>query len=263
MRKSLQHLLYAIVFVLIIFLVLPASDGLVVEIRISKNENQSRNVFYFQKDKLKIVTEDISLIFLEDQLCILDNEQKIFWKGKSKEFDKALILHRLGANSIYSAKSSIFQQDLPEKYKYHPKNKSATIVGKEDEIIEAKIYKTPDFISIAGYASRRFEIKEDDELVEEVWISDNLKHYVNYELNLELYQDFMRSYFLHSESKLYYHLGSFMEIVKNGFPMKINMYRNGVITETRVENLIKKRNKDSVFMIPEDFKECNLKDVLN
>lgn len=262
MRKSFRNLLYVIGFILIIFLILPVSEGLVVEMCIFKNGIESRNIFYIQKEKLKVVTEEISLIFLEDQLCVVDNQQKTFWKGSCEEFDKALILHRLGVNSIYSAKSRVFYQNLPEMYKYHPKKKRAIIAEKKADETKCEIFKTPDFTAIAGYASRRFEIRKAGELVEEIWISDNLKEYVNYELNLELYQDFMRSYMHHSESRLYNHLSSFMEIVQNGFPMKIRMYREGTLTETMVKTLIKKKLDDSVFTVPKDYKECLLKDIL-
>jgi hypothetical protein len=164
--------------------------------------------------------------------------------------------------SIYSAKSRNFHQNFPEKYKYHPKKKHATIAEEKEEEVKCEIFKTPDFTAISGYASRKFEIIQAGKLVEEIWVSENLKEYVNYELNLELYQDFMRTYIHQSESKLYCHLSSFMEIVQNGFPMKIRMCQNDTITETRVETLIKKRLDDSVFLVPKNYEECQLKDIL-
>ncbi len=264
MKKTIGYILFLMGFLLLLWGVSPTSDGLVVEMRISKNGEVSRKVFYIQKDKLKIVNENKSLIFFEDQLCLFDNKKKIFWEGNMKEFNKGLLMYRMRTGSPYSSRSQFFYQNLSEKDKHFFTGVINEISGKKtEEALKCEIFKTPNFTSIAGYASRKFEIRQAGEIVEEIWISDNLKNYLNYELDLDIYHDFIQSYLHHSESKLYHHLESFMEIVKNGLPMKIKMYQGESFTETTVENLIRKRIKNSVFILPEGFEKCNLKEVLN
>lgn len=263
MKKTITYLLFLIFSLLILWVFIPASEGLVVKMRISKDGIVSRNVFYIQKNQLKIVTENKSLIFSRDQLCLLDNNKKEYWKGTVKEFSRGMLLNGLSEGSPYFSRSELFYQNLSEEDKFNFKRIINANIGMEiEEDAKCEITQTPDFISIAGYASRKFEIRQAGNIVEEVWISDNLKSYLNNELNLELYHDFMRSYLNHSESKLYNHLGSFMELVKKGFPMKIKMYQDSSVTETSVENLIKRKIKDFIFDIPEGYNKSTLKEVL-
>lgn len=263
MKKTITYFLFLIFSLLILWVFISASEGLVVKMRISKDGIVSRSIFYIQKNQLKIVTENKSLIFSQYQLYLLDNNKKTYWKGTVKEFNKSLFMSGLGESSPYFSRSKLFYQNLSEEDKLIFKRVLNANIGMEnEEDVKCEISQTPDFTSIAGYASRKFEIRQAGNIVEEVWISDNLKSYLNNELNLELYHDFMRSYLNHSESKLYNHLGSFMELVKKGFPMKIKMYQNSIVTETSVENLIKRKIKDSVFYLPEGYNQTTLKEVL-
>ena len=264
MKKTIIYLLCLIFTLLILWVFIPASEGLVVRMRTIKNGVVSRNIFYIQKDRLKIVAENKSMMFFKGQLCILDNKNKTYWRGDVKEFNKQLVLNGLIERSPYFSRSELFYESLSKKDKFFLKNilseNTESLIDKE---AKCELIKTPDFNSIAGYASRKFEIREAGKLVEEIWISDYLKSYLDRELNLELYHDFMRSYLHHSEYEFYNHLQLFMELVKNGFPMKITMYQDNCVTETTVEYLIKKKIKDSVFIIPEGFSKSKLKEVLD
>jgi len=264
MKKTITYLLFLIFILLILWVFIPVSEGLVVKMRTSKNGIVSRSIFYIQKNQLKIVTDNKSLIFSHDQLCLLDNSYKTYWKGTVKEFgEKLLLLRNLSEGSPYFSRSELFYQNLSEEDKLTFKRILNANIGMEiEENDNCEISKTPNFTPIAGYASRKYEIRQAGIIVEEIWISDNLKSYLNNELNIELYHDFMRSYLNHSESKLYNHLGSFMELVKKGFPMKIKMYQDGLVTETFVENLIKRDIKNSIFYIPEGYNKSTLEEVL-
>lgn len=263
MKKTFIYFFCFICVILFLWFFVPVSKGLVVRMSTLKNGIVSRNVFYIQKNRLKIVSENKSMMFFKDQLCILDNKKKTYWRGDVKEFNRQLVLNGLVEKSPYFSRSDLFYQSLSENDrqlidKLLVENRGGSVGEKK----KCELIKTPDFNSIAGYISRKFEIREMGKLVEEIWISDNLKKYLNNELNFELYHDFMRSYLHHSESKLYNHLESFMELVKNGFPMKIKMYQDHGVIETTVENLIKKKIKNSAFIIPEGFSKSNLKEVL-
>lgn len=263
MNRTITYLLFLLFSLLMLWIFIPTSEGLVVKMRISKGGIVSRNIFYIQRDQLKIVTERKSLIFSKDQLYLFDNNTKTFWKGSAHEFNNGVFLNGLNENSPYLKRSELFYKNQSVEEQLFFKKVLATNKELEnEEDVECEISKTPNFASVAGYASRKFEIRKAGKIVEEVWVADNLKSYLNCELNLELYHDFMRSYLNHSESHLYNYLGSFMELVKKGFPMKIKMYQDSLITETSVENLIKTKIKDSIFNIPAGYTESPLKEVL-
>ena len=264
MNKKIVYTIFLSFCFIAALMFLSDSNGLVVKMRTSKDNKQSRTVFYFKKNRLKIVTENKTILFSKNRISFLDHKKRTYWESSIKEFNKEVMKYRLSSENPYSEKSHFFYQNLAKKDKVSLKRISHGDVNREKtKNVKSEIFLTPDFTSIAGYAARKYEIRQNDEIVEEVWIAENLKNYLKYDLNLDLYHDYMNSFLQHSESKLYYHLESFMEVVENGFPMKIIMYGKGPVTETLVENLIKRDLEDSAFLIPEDYQLSDLKSMID
>lgn len=232
--------------------------------RINKNNKEFRNIYYLQKEKFKVVTENRSIIFSEGELSLLDTRKKLYWKGSIKAFNKAMLNSRMSSDIQFTAKNNYFKKSLKKKDHEALQKIVEGISGRhKNDIGNVEIKMTPNFNSIAGFVSRKYMIKQNNHVVEEIWVAENLKNYIHYDLNLDLYSDFMESLLQHTESKLYLHLESFMEVIENGFPMRIRMYGGEYVTETEVEQLIKKKLSDSVFEISKGYEQVDLSSLLN
>ena len=264
MSKSLLYTLFFLFCLAGLVIFFSGNTGLVVKMKINKNGKEFRNVYYLKKEKFKVVTENNSIIFSEGELSFLDTRKKRYWKGSTKDFNKAMLPSRLNSEIQFKAKNNYFTKSLRKQNQKALKEIVEGIAGSpKSGSTEPKIKITPNYNSIAGFVSRKYLIQQNDIVVEEVWIAENLKNYINYDLNLGLYNDFMESLLQHTESKLYLHLESFMEVVENGFPMRIIMYGSDSITQTEVEQLIKKKLSDSVFEVAEGYEQVDLSTLLN
>lgn len=264
MSKSLLYTIFFLFCLGAIVIFYSEDKGLVVKMKIHKNEKEFRNIYYLKKEKFKVVTESRSIIFSEGTISLLDTRKKEYWKGDLSDFNK-IMLNNFSNLEIHNyARSNFFTKSLK-------KNNQEQVI----KIVEAisgynstneqntEILRTPNYSSIAGYVSRKYLIKQNNNVVEEVWIAENLKNYINYELNLDLYKDYMESLLYHTESKLYMHLELFMDVIKNGFPMRIKMYGGNTITVTEVENLSRKNLSDSMFEVSSEYKKVELLDLMN
>lgn len=262
-----KSLLYTLIFLLCltgILILFSRNDGLIVKMNINKNGKKYRNIYYLNKDKFKVVTENNSIIFSKNKLCLLDTRKKEYWQGSIKEFNKCLMDSRLDSDIQIIARNNHFEKSLKKQELRKVKNIIEEISGKQNGARQqSEIKITPNYSSIAGFASRKYLIKQNNRVVEEVWIAENLKNYINYDLNLDLYNDYMASLLQHTESKLYLHLESFMDLIENGFPMKITMYGENSVTETEVKQLIKKKLSDSIFEVGTGYEKVELSTLIN
>ncbi|RUT73174.1 DUF4412 domain-containing protein [Ancylomarina longa] len=240
-NRVIAYLFLIILGLLGIWILNPFQNDLVVKIRIHKNGEEIRNVFYLKDNKLKVVSESKTIVFKKEQMALLDRNHKIYWEGSLNDFDQNLAKYR----SRFNNSDEKTKESKPS----------------QEEICSIKI--TPDFISIAGYVSRKYELIKNKKVVEDVWIAENLKNYIRYNLDLNLYNDFMDELLQHSESPMHEHLDLFMDAVENGFPMKIRTYGEGSTTESEVLNLIKKNLDDSIFVVPNTYREVSFDQAMN
>ncbi|NOU61487.1 DUF4412 domain-containing protein [Marinifilum caeruleilacunae] len=175
-----------------------------------------------------------------------------------------MLSSRLSADIQYTAQNNYFKKSLRKKDQEELQKIVEGISGKQNNVVpKTEIKMTPNYNSIAGFVSRKYLVKQNNKVVEEIWVAENLKNYIHYDLNLDLYSDFMESLLQHTESKLYLHLESFMEVIENGFPMRIRMYGGEHVTETEVEQLIKKKLSKSLFEIGDGYKQVELSTLLH
>ncbi|MDQ2177471.1 DUF4412 domain-containing protein [Marinifilum sp. D714] len=264
MNKLLLYTLLFLFCLIGVVIFFSRNDGLIVKMNINKNGTEFRNIYYLNKDKFKVVTENNSIIFSKGELSFLDTRKKRYWRGSIKEFNKCLLDFKLNSDIHLIARNNYFEKSLTKQELRNVKKIIEEISGKQNEQQTLReIKKTPNYSSIAGFASRKYLIKQNNKIVEEVWIAENLKNYINYDLNLDLYNDYMASLLQHTESKLYLHLESFMDLIENGFPMKIIMYGGNSITETEVKQLIKKKLSDSIFEVDKRYEKVELSILIN
>lgn len=264
MSKSLLYTLFFLFCLVGLIFLFSGNNGLVVKMRINKDGREFRNIYYLKKEKFKVVTENKSLIFSEGSLSLLDTRKKLYWSGSITDFNRTMFNSCLSSEIQYTARNNYFRKSLSRKNQIEFRKIIEEISGRPNEKVnKTEVKITPNYNSIAGFVSRKYLIKQNDKVVEEVWVAENLKNYINYDLNLDLYSDFMESLLQHTESKLYRHLESFMEIIENGFPMRIKMYGGNTVTHTEVEQLIKRDLSDSMFKVGKGYEKVELSTLLN
>ncbi|WP_421918182.1 DUF4412 domain-containing protein [Marinifilum sp.] len=264
MSRSLLYTIFFFFCLVGLIFFFSGNNGLIVKMRIIKNEREYRNIYYLQKERFKVVTENRSLIFSEGEVSLLNTRNKTYWKGSIKTFNKAMLNSSLNPYIQLKTKNNYFKKSLQEKDRKALQKIVESTSGKQNsDVLKAEIKMTPDYNSIAGFVSRKYLVKQNNRVVEEIWVAENLKKYIHYDLNLDLYNDFMESLLQHTDSRLYLHLESFMGIIKNGFPMRIRMYGGKHVTETEVEQLIKKKFHNSVFELGKGYKRVELSSLLN
>jgi len=257
MNEKVSYLLLLCIFLLGIWLYISYNNDLIVQIRIHRDGAEMRNIFYLKDNQMKVVAENKTIIFQKGKMVLLNRKHKIYWMGKLEMFDQNLtnyrkqLVHILSINKC-EKKDKILQD-------FNAKNSES----KSYPIEDCRINITPDFETIAGYVTRKYQLVKNNSIVEEVWIAENFKNYIRYNLDLNLYNDFMDRLLQQSKSPMYENLELFMNVVKNGFPMKIRTYGEGNYTESEVISIFKKNLDDSIFAIPKIYNEVNFDQVMN
>ena len=262
MRYSYLKIIIAIFILFLLWLIVPISRDLIVQVRIEKKDRTIENIYYFRKNKLKIVTNERVILLEEDSLHIINHKQKSYWKGSNSDYNRNISKLKFRKKSSNHLKKIAFHKKIKNQNEIvlnvEQKKKNQRTVLKEKCLVNP----TPDYVSIAGYASRRYEMKYANQIVQEVWIAENLKHYLNYELNLDLYDDFTDRLVMQYQSKNFQHIESTMEIIRNGFPMRIVSYKDSTKIISEVKNLIRTNLKDEDFIVPSQYQMVELEKII-
>jgi len=205
---------------------------------------------------MKIITKDKSFLYNSDSktMSYLNTKDKTYWSGKVEKFTQAVTTLKLKTDHSFLIHDVSYLRNLHTLDSTHF-NEIIYRLSQENQVIpdysifnNFNIVSTPDFTSVGDYAVRKYEITHSGKLLEEIWIAENLLTHKG--IDLADFKDFLSAYFFHSGVTPFFNLNAYMEVRKNGLPMKVVLYHNNQKWEATMEHVGSKKLKDRVFSIP-------------
>jgi len=218
---------------------------------------------------MKIISEDKCFLYNSDSntMSYLNTKDNTYWSGKVERFTQAITKFKLKTDHSFLINDVSFLRNLNTLNKNHFDDifnrlaENKTILPDYRIFNNFNIVSTPDFTSVGGFAVRKYEITNSGKLVEEIWIAENLLTHIG--LDLANFNDFLSAYFFHSGVTPFFNLNAYMEVRKNGLPMKVVLYHNNQKWEATMEHVGRKNIKDNIFSIPENYEMEALEKMLN
>ena len=208
---------------------------------------------------MKIISEDKSYLYNSDSktMSFISPGDNTYWSGKVEDFAQAVTKFKLKTDHSFLINDVSFLRNLNTLNKSHFDEIIYRLAENKSILPDYRIFNNfnieskPDFTSVGGYAVRKYEITNSGKLLEEIWIAENLLTHIG--LNLDDFNDFLSAYFFHAGVSPFFNLNAYMEVRKNGLPMKVVLYHNDQKWEATMEHVGRKKIADKAFSIPDAF----------
>jgi glycine cleavage system H lipoate-binding protein len=270
MQKKIVYFIGALVLGVVLLYVKPTQAGWIIKMRTKTKHEVSRSVIYVQNNQIRIVEVFQTIIFNgnNNEICFIDVSKKSYWKGDIQDFKKGMTHYQEGIKSAYTVQMKEHMDDkmsaeqkamMEEAMKKMSEFKNPAQQELEEPEWEVHISRTHEMGNIAGYPARRYLVKVDGELKEEVWVAENLIGKKDWDP--EIFKKFFES--LSMGVKLDYEsTDEYWEFGKRGFPLRTISYDGEYQQEEVAEEVIEKNIPRQMFQPPVNFTEVLLADVL-
>ena len=221
-------------------------------------ENQN---YYIQNNWFKVIESSSVTIFnLENEkMSILLPEKKSYWTGTVDKFWEE-------TQDAMRQQMELALKELPpdqrEVYKSMMEN-MGNIAGKNvlEDHKNVNVKKTSEKDTIADHSSQKYEVKVDGELIEIVWISEDVD--IQEEIDLDKFGQFMKTMRGPSGEWFFETSTEYIDLLKQGYPMRsIEMNEWGESSITEVTEVNKQEIPQSEFQIPDDYHEIPLMELM-
>lgn len=235
--------------------------GWVITLRESESDGTKYyDTMMIENNMMKSAGHDGSFIFDVNtrEFYMIDDGNKTYWKGQLDEF-------RLNYyNAMKVAVDQMLASLPPEQQEMYRQTFSdmVEIYSQPDEekidAVNIEVNKTLETEEIAGYRSVKHEVMVDGELVEELWISDDLN--VKNDLDLKAIAELMNEIRPNLDDEyLYEYTDEYMKLWEKGFRMR-SIEDNGDISE--VIKVEKKQIGSSEFKAPEGYTRLSIEEMM-
>jgi len=222
-------------------------------------KNQRRTLIYIKGDNMKLVTKDETYLYnsFSKKTSFINHKNKTYWTGNLPDFRKAVTKIEIQTDNDFLLNDSSFLKNLNtvNKEQLHQiinKDTVANLKIPDYNIYNNfKIISTPNFTSVGKYIVRKYEIRNADKLLEEIWIAENLLPHMGWDMSK--FKDFLEVFFFHSGVAPYFNLDSYMKVRKNGLPLKVIIFHEKEKTIITMDHASKTKLNEDSFSIPEDF----------
>ncbi|MDY6800653.1 MAG: DUF4412 domain-containing protein [Bacteroidota bacterium] len=220
---------------------------------------------YIEDDRMKIVQDDMVTVFnLNDETITLMNPvKKVYWKGTIADY-KTDIKKALMAAMEEQLKDAPERQKPMIRNMYQGMMESiddpSKFAGEEPEEYQLEIEKTGEKERIAGYQAVKYQVKVNQQLKEEAWLSEYNRAHKEFDIHkfYAIFGEFVNQ----AEAGAYYQKdGKYIEFAKLGFPLKSINYYGGYESVSHVTNLERKNIDITAFLPPADFQKVSLTEV--
>ncbi len=223
--------------------------------------NKEIEITYIQNNKIKIATDkDIAIFNLEtDYLYLINPKTKSYWEGQISDFRSTVIE---GMKSQMETALKNVPAEHQEMYKQKYMAMIEKIEGNQTDGSEnIKINKTDDMLKIVNYNTIKYQIFQNEDLREEVWITDELN--LSDELNFDKFKSFFMSFSKITSQRTVENSPEFFDLFASGYPLKSIEYHENFKTITTAVSVEKKQIPDSEFLVPADFNKISIMDLWN
>lgn len=222
-----------------------------------QEEAKREQAMYFQKNKVKIVDEDATIMFDVDKgiLCFVKPDRKEYWCGTPKEMREAIEGARTSMMEEQMKHMPAEQREMMKKYMGEQGKTKETAEKKK---ISVKVKKTGEKATIAGYTGIKYQIFADGELSEELWVAPKITipDEIDWKKWAKLQEAMME---IGGGEESYSDSKEYMDIMRKGGVIKSIAYyekdAKGVTVATKVE---KKKIPSSEFQVPKGYKKVDI-----
>jgi hypothetical protein len=225
---------------------------------------QSKDVVYIQDNKMKIVSwegQSVGEIMIFDvekgTMCVCMPERKIYFCGTPDELKKS------SEEMADKMKEAMMAQMPPEQREAY-KEMMEMEAGEEGAAPEKKatyeVKKTSEKASIAGFSTVKYQVFMNGELDQELWIASKVRAVD--ELDMGKMMNMMKGMSGSGEHVSFTSTQEFLEVTRQGFPLKTVHYESG--EQSEVEEAVrieKKKIPASELKPPEDYRELTMEQV--
>lgn len=228
-------------------------------------EKKSTETFLISKGKIKFLSEDyVQIVDSDNQLIFfLNPEKKLYYGGTIDEFKKEW------QEYITELKKKMEEYRVQFE-KYSGKLKTTTSKKPPHEPqrkpkVDIKSSGETEFI--AGFKTLKFQVFEDGNLKEEVWIAPDTgieKEFSMqkfFELIVKVFSSIDKAFTM-EEIPLYDETDEYLNLLSKGFPFRTITYYN---TSKEIEEITKAEKlniPDSEFLPPSEYKKVTLKEAM-
>ncbi|MEW6456066.1 MAG: hypothetical protein AB1410_05045 [Acidobacteriota bacterium] len=263
--KVFKKFLFIAAFLLIITAFSSAGWKIQQVSYIEGEEEKTTETFLISQGKIKFLSEDyVQIIDSEKQLIFfLNPEKELYYGGTIDEFKKEW-------QEYLNELKKEMEEYKAQFEKYLREQKTATskkIQEKPQMKPKVDIKSTNEMASIAGFRTLKFQVFEDGNLKEEVWIAPDTgieKEFSMqkfFELIVKVFSSIAKT-FTTEEIPLYDETDEYLNLLSKGFPFRTITYYD---TSKQIEEITKAEKlniPDSEFLPPPGYKKVTLKEAI-
>jgi len=223
-----------------------------------EKEAKEEQTLYFQKNKVKFVHKDASMIFNVDEgtMCFVKPDNKQYWCGTPQEMRKAIEDATKSMMEEQMKNVPPEQREMMKKYMEQAQKKETP--KKE---ISVKVKKTGDKATVAGYSGTKYRILVDGKLTEELWIAPKIT--IGTEIDRKKWEKMQKAMAEIGGAEAGYSASEeYLDVMEEGGVIKSIAYyekdAKGVTVATKIE---KKKIPASEFQVPKGYKKVSLNEV--
>ncbi|MBD3368682.1 MAG: DUF4412 domain-containing protein [Candidatus Eisenbacteria bacterium] len=244
---------------LLVALAAPGTAGFKIEQTMSGMDEQA--VIFVDANRIKIESGQEVIFNIEDNiLYMLVPERQIYWSGTPEELVTSI---RSAMESAMEGMLAQVPEDQRDQYREQMKSMGMFVPGEDDgeaEEHDVAIEKTGNAEEIAGYATEEYQILVDGELVEKVWMADDVP--VSDEIDLKRFAEYAAAMKQFSGEYAYETSDEYLSRMASGYPMRTQPFRQGQEgPETEVTALIEMDVPDAKFEVPEGYEKVTLMEL--
>jgi len=217
-----------------------------------ERQDPERSTMRLDGNKMRIDQAEISSIFDygKRQMTLLNPKQRLYWSGSVDEYSEqtaksrnASLRRRIGEVADKEVDFKVDLNDLPE----------------------IKVERTDEAKTVAGYSTLKYVILVNDELFQEVWLTEEIN--TNDELDVGKYLDYQRrnsARMIGNSAKPFnalYRSKAYEELLKKGVALQTVVHHLAGGYERRALSFKKEDVDDGVYATPEGFRKTRIANV--
>lgn len=260
MIKKISYVVATLILLFLVIKYTTTDKSWVIKFYVENGEIQSRTLIYIKGDNMKIVTNNRTYLYNSKSKTIsfINQKEKVFWSGQIKHFTQAVTELKMQNDDDFLINDVSFLRNLNSIDKQRFEEIIRRRTGKNPLIPDYRIYNnfniksSPNFSSIDDYAVRKYDVMHGDEVMEEIWVAENILSHMGW--NMNSFKDFLEAFFFHSGIAPYFNLNAYMQVRTNGLPMKVIIFHDQEKTVIRMDHASRTKLNEESFSIPKKFK---------
>jgi beta-phosphoglucomutase-like phosphatase (HAD superfamily) len=216
---------------------------------------------WVQGKKMKHTEGNYDFIYDQEKKTItfIDNTTKIFWSGTAENFKKEM---KEAQDELLEKQLLKMPEEQREKYKAMLKKQEELTKEEEANPSKVEVIESTQKATIATYACTKYQIKVNDVLTEELWVTTAFNPFK--ELDFGLFDELMKSIVGgtdYSDDKAY------KELLKKGYVMRKTdlTHKIGNVVVPIMEEVKKAKEQEipaSTFMVPDGYQRMPLSEMM-